>query len=174
MTQPWVKPHAGAGYWRHNRRFKTSLRFVIALFANLGDLDEILQLGISGWHSTFCKSQLLASADICYFVIVTWHSNLNLHPQNAAPEHRCLPFPLATPLSSRQNHKFASSYAHSQLYWSRTKLRKLSYWHILQNKNRCYTCNEMLNPVTYFCKHSISSYTTLPAAVANASKPQLL
>jgi len=36
--------------------FKTSLRFVIAPFANLGDLDEILQLGISDWHSTFCKS----------------------------------------------------------------------------------------------------------------------
>jgi len=34
----------------------TSLRFVIALFANLGDLDEILQLGNSDWHSTFCKS----------------------------------------------------------------------------------------------------------------------
>jgi len=30
---------------------------IIALFANLGDLDEILQLlGISDWHSTFCKS----------------------------------------------------------------------------------------------------------------------
>jgi len=29
----------------------------IALFANLGDLDEILQLlGISDWHLTFCKS----------------------------------------------------------------------------------------------------------------------
>ena len=35
---------------------KTSLRFVIALFANLGDLDEILQLDINDWHSTFCKS----------------------------------------------------------------------------------------------------------------------
>ena len=28
----------------------------LCLFANLGDLDEILQLGISDWHSTFCKS----------------------------------------------------------------------------------------------------------------------
>jgi len=27
-----------------------------APFANLGDLDEILQLGISDLHSTFCKS----------------------------------------------------------------------------------------------------------------------
>jgi len=32
------------------------LRFVIALFANLGDPDKILQLGINDWHSTFCKS----------------------------------------------------------------------------------------------------------------------
>ena len=48
--------HCGAGCWRHKRRLKTSLRFVIALFANLGDLDDILQLGISEWHSTFCKS----------------------------------------------------------------------------------------------------------------------
>jgi len=49
-SQPWlsesivtqrVKPHAGAGCWRHERCPKTSLRFVIALFANLGDLDEI-------------------------------------------------------------------------------------------------------------------------------------
>jgi len=39
-----------------SKPFKTSLRFVIALLANLGDLDEILQLGISDWHSTFCKS----------------------------------------------------------------------------------------------------------------------
>jgi len=36
----------------------------IAPFANLGDLDEILQLGVSDWHSTFRKSSLLASADI--------------------------------------------------------------------------------------------------------------
>jgi len=42
-----VKPHAIAGCWRHKRRLKTSLRFVIALFANLGDLDKILQVGIS-------------------------------------------------------------------------------------------------------------------------------
>jgi len=27
-----------------------------APFANLGDLHEILQLGISDWHATFCKS----------------------------------------------------------------------------------------------------------------------
>ena len=32
----------------------------------------------------------------------------------------------------------------------------------------------MLNPVPYFYKHSIQSYATLPVAVANASKPQLL
>jgi len=51
--------------------FKTSLRFVAAPFANLGDLDEILQLGISDWHSTFCKSQLQAFADIRHFVIAT-------------------------------------------------------------------------------------------------------
>ena len=56
-----------------------------ALFVNIGDLDEILQLGISDLHSTFCKSQLLASADIWHFVVVTWHSNLNLRPQNASP-----------------------------------------------------------------------------------------
>jgi len=49
--------------------FKTSLRFVIALFANFGDLDETLQLGISEWHSTFCKTYLLASDDIRHFVI---------------------------------------------------------------------------------------------------------
>jgi len=35
---------------------KHHLRFIIILFANLGDFDEILQLGISDWHSTFCKS----------------------------------------------------------------------------------------------------------------------
>jgi len=32
----------------------------------------------------------------------------------------------------------------------------------------------MLNPVTYFYKHSIQSDATLPVAVGNASKPQLL
>jgi len=46
--------------------FKTSLRFVIAPFANLGDLDEILQLGISDWHSTFCKPQLQYSHPLTF------------------------------------------------------------------------------------------------------------
>jgi len=36
--------------------FETALRFVIDIMANLGDLDEIFQLGISDLHSTFCKS----------------------------------------------------------------------------------------------------------------------
>ena len=85
VAQPSVKPHAGAGCWRHKRRLKISLRCVIAPFANLGDLDEILQLGISDLHSTFCKALLLASVDIWQFVVGTRHSNLNLHPQNAAP-----------------------------------------------------------------------------------------
>jgi len=92
VTQPWVKPHTGTGCWRHKRRFETSLRFIIVLFANLGDFDEILQLGISDWHSTFCKSWLLVSAKIWHFVIVTWHSNPNSHPENAAPGDRCLPW----------------------------------------------------------------------------------
>jgi len=82
--------------------------------------------------------------------------------------------PLATPLSSRQNRKFASSYAYSQISWSRNKLQKLSCWHILQNKNRSCTCSEMLNTVPYFSKHSVQSYAALPVAVANASKHQLL
>jgi len=30
--------------------------FVIAPFANFVDLDEILQLGVSDWHSIFRKS----------------------------------------------------------------------------------------------------------------------
>ena len=58
------------------------------------------------------------------------------------------PCPLATPLSSRQNHVCFKLY--SQIHWSWTKLQKLSYWHILQNKNCSYTCSEMLNPVPYF------------------------
>jgi len=45
-------------------------------------------------------------------------------------------FPLATPLSSKQNHKFASGHSCSQISWSWSKLQKLSYWHILQNKNK--------------------------------------
>jgi len=32
----------------------------------------------------------------------------------------------------------------------------------------------MLNSVTFFYKHSIESYATLPVAVTNALKPQLL
>jgi len=79
------------------------------------------------------------------------------------------PSPVATPLSSRQNHKFASSHARSQISWSRSKLQKLSYWHILQNENRSCTCSEMLNPVPDFSKHSLQSYAALPVAVANAS-----
>jgi len=51
--------------------FKASLWFVIAPFANLGELDEILQLGIRDWLSTFCKSYLLASAHIRHFLIAT-------------------------------------------------------------------------------------------------------
>jgi len=45
---------------------------------------------------------------------------------------------------------------------------------MLQNKNRSYTCSEILNPVPYFSKLSIQSYTALPVAGANVSKPQLL
>jgi len=56
VTQPSVKPHAGAGCWRHKRRLETPLWFLIAPFANLGDLDEILELGVSDRHSTFRKS----------------------------------------------------------------------------------------------------------------------
>ena len=71
--------------------------------------------------------------------------------------------------------KFASSYAYSQIYWSRTKLQKLSYCHIgyFKTKTVVCTCSEMLNPVQYFTKHSIQSYAALPVAVANASKSQL-
>jgi len=43
---------------------KPHRKFVTVRFANIGDLDEILQLGSSRWHSIFCKSQLLASSDI--------------------------------------------------------------------------------------------------------------
>ena len=81
------------------------------------------------------------------------------------------PFPLATPLPSKQNYKFASSYAYSQISWSRSKLQKLSYWHILQNKNCSCTCSEMLNPVPYFYKYSVQSNEAFPVAVASASKP---
>jgi len=66
VTQQWVKPQAGTCRWRQKRRLETSLRFIIARCANLGDLDEISQ-----WHSTFCKLQLLASAEIWHFVIST-------------------------------------------------------------------------------------------------------
>jgi len=97
-------------------------------------------------------------------------------PSKCCAQGRCLHFPLVTPLSSRQNHKFASSHEYSQIYYSRSKLQKLSYCHILQNKNRSCICSEMLYPVYYFSKHSIQSYAALPVAVANASvsKPQLL
>jgi len=50
VTQPWVKPQAGAYCWRLKLRLETSLRCIIARFANLGDLDEISQ-----WQSIFCK-----------------------------------------------------------------------------------------------------------------------
>ena len=50
VTQQWVKPHACGYCWRQKLRLETSLRLMIARFANLGDLDEISQR-----HSTFCK-----------------------------------------------------------------------------------------------------------------------
>ena len=78
--------------------------------------------------------------------------------------------PLAMALSSKQHHMFA----YSQISWNWSKLQKLSYWHILQNKNRSCTCSEMLNPVPYFSKHSVQSYAASLVAVATASKPQLL
>jgi len=69
--------------------------------------------------------------------------------------------PLATPMFSRHNCRLAWSFTHSQIYWSRTKPWKLSYWHIFQNKNRSYTCSEMLNPVSFFQAFSsfICSFT---------------
>ena len=85
---------------------------------------------------------MLASADISYMLR---DISTSIYTPKCCSRGRCLPFPLATPLSSRQNHKFASSYVYSQIYWSRTKLQKLSYWRIFQNKNRSCTCSEMLN-----------------------------
>ena len=43
VTQPGVKPQARAYCWRQKLRLETSLRFIIACFAKLGDLDEISQ-----------------------------------------------------------------------------------------------------------------------------------
>jgi len=43
--------HMRAAYcWRQKLRLETSLRFILARFANLVDLDEISQ-----WLSAFCK-----------------------------------------------------------------------------------------------------------------------
>ena len=165
VTQPSVKAHAKAGCWRHKRRRSLCEPWWSWDFATGHQrlAFNILQIVITSirWHLTFR-------------IVVTWYSNLNLRPQNAAPGEDVSTSSLVTPLSSRQNHKFASSYAYSQISWSRSKLQKLSYWHILQNKNRSCTCSEMLNPVPHFSKHSIQSYAALPVAVVNASKPQLL
>jgi len=68
VTQPSVKPYVGADCWRQKLRLKTSLRFATARFQNTGNLDEISQLGNSGCHSTFCKSQLYVSAESWHFV----------------------------------------------------------------------------------------------------------
>ena len=75
VTQPWVKSRADAYCWRQKLRLDTSLRFIIARFANLAVLDEISQK-----HSTFCKLQLLAFDGIWHFVISSKHSDLNLAP----------------------------------------------------------------------------------------------
>jgi len=48
------------------------------------------------------------------------------------------------------------------------------FLHILQNKSSSCTWIEMLNPVPDFSNHSIQSYATLPVAIANVSKSQLL
>jgi len=165
VTQPWVKPHADADCWRHK-----SLRFVIPLFANLGDLDQILLLDISDWHSTFCKSQLLASADISYMlrdISTSIYALKMLRPGQMSP----LPPWLRHCLQDRIISLLHVMHTAKKMYQA-TKTVILTC--LLQNKNRSYTYGEMVSPVPYFSKHSIQSYSTLPVAVASASKHQLL
>jgi len=69
--------------------------FIVARFANLGDLDKVSQLSNSRWRFTICKSCLLASADIWHFKIFTLHSDLNLAPPKSCA--RGLKSPLASP-----------------------------------------------------------------------------
>ena len=113
VTQQRVTPHAGAGCRRHKRRLKTSLRFAIALFVNLGDLDEILLLGISDWHSTFCKSYLLASVDISYMLR---DISTSIYALKLLRQGKMSPLPPWLHLCLQDRIMFASSYAYSQIY----------------------------------------------------------
>jgi len=83
VTQPWVKPQAGADCRRQNLRLKTLLRFTTVRFANL---VEMSQPDSSRWHSTFCKSWLLASADIS--LLLRTFPTLIWRPVKAAPSPR--------------------------------------------------------------------------------------
>jgi len=55
VTQSSVKTQAGGDCWKHKRRLETLPGFIIARFANLGDLDETSRLGTSDWHQTYSK-----------------------------------------------------------------------------------------------------------------------
>jgi len=55
-------------------------------------------------------------------------------PSKCCARRQISPLPLATPLSSRQIHKFASKYAHSQIYWS---LPSTSIYKMLEGVGGC-------------------------------------
>ena len=81
-------------------------------------------------------------------------------PSKCCAWGRCLPFPpgYATVFKTESCLlQVVHTVKYTEVEPSYKKLQKLSYLHILQNKNRSCTCSEMLNPVPYFYKHSIHS-----------------
>jgi len=85
--------------------------------------------------------------------------------------------PLATGLSSRQNHVCFKLCIQPNILKLK-QATKIIVAHVAKCWTRCHIFrnveNEMLNPVPYFSKHSVQSYTALLVAVSNASKPQML
>ena len=91
--------------------------------------------------------------------------------------------PLATALSSRQNHVCFKLCIQPNILKLKqaTKTVILTYTskqkpllHMQRKVEPGAIFFEMLNAVPYFSKHSVQSYAALLVAVANASKPQLL
>jgi len=82
VVLPWSKLYMRALIkCRKKLPRKKSLRCVTATYANLDDFEKVSPLDSRRWHSTFCKSQILASVDICHFV-----NNVTFRPQFGAPK----------------------------------------------------------------------------------------
>jgi len=103
--------------------------FVIAPFANLGDLDEILQLGVSDWHSTFRDCYVILQPQFTPWKCYAWGQMSPLPPWL----RHCL-----------QDRIMFGSYSHISWSWNLEPNISGKNWNRHLNSDWFDTCNGSL------------------------------